>query len=68
MGPEGSQVDPKLDRVQAAYVGGNQPAACRRLDRVIALALRRLEAGRLTAAQGYTTVAGASRVKDAAGC
>jgi FG-GAP-like repeat len=57
----------KLDRIRFVYAYGDQPAACRRLDRVIALA-HRLNGNRLTGAQAFTIVAGAGRVKNAAGC
>jgi hypothetical protein len=57
----------RLDRIRFAYVGGNQPSACRRIQRLSAFA-QRLNGTKLTAAQTFTIVAGAGRVGRAAGC
>jgi hypothetical protein len=57
----------RLDRIKFVYASGDQPGACRRLGRVIALA-QRLNGNRLTGAQAFTIVAGARKVEDAAGC
>jgi hypothetical protein len=57
----------RLDRIKQAIVNGHQPAACRRLDRLIGLA-QRLNGNRLTAAQAFTIVAIAGRARSALGC
>ena len=57
----------RLDRIRFAYASGNQVGACRRLERLVGFA-QRLNGGKLTGAQAFTIVAGASKVEDAAGC
>jgi hypothetical protein len=57
----------RLDAIRTAYLGGHHPATCRRIERLIGFA-HRLNGSKLTGAQAFTIVAGAGRLRNAAGC